>query len=431
MASSASRSSTSTKAAAYSFRKRLVFVLAAAILVGVCIECGAHALHYALRGELIPRAGQRQKIAELASAPLDIDLAQPASEIQDRFGGQILHPYIGSLQPHSRFLKSEFWGRQTPDVLRVGIFGGSFAGGVHDENLLLKLRIEGLTGRRVQLLPFAIAGGKQPQQLMSLAYLLALGERIDVILNIDGYNEVAMAPIYNIPKGVFPAYPRDWYYRAATIGRAELSWRESKLLGIEEQRTGWARRFTGLPGYSNVGLLFWNAVDSSLRREYEQIHTATRDEPPMDTSLAVSGPKRNFEDQQELDRFLAEVWRDSSIQMHAVAHANDIVYAHFLQPNQYVPDSKPMSREERAIAIRPREPGGLAVRRNYPALLAMAGQLRAAGVSFHDLTDIYSKREDALYRDSCCHVNREGYQIVANAIVDALASEGVWERFKR
>jgi hypothetical protein len=53
-------------------------------------------------------------------------------------------------------------------------------------------------------------------------------------LNIDGYNEVAMAPVYNIPKGVLPAYPRDWYYRAATIGRAELSWRESKLLGIAE-----------------------------------------------------------------------------------------------------------------------------------------------------------------------------------------------------
>ena len=58
-------------------------------------------------------------------------------------------------------------------------------------------------------------------------------------------------------------------------------------------------------------------------------------------------------------------------------------------------------------------------------------EAQEVGVSFHDLTDIYSKREDALYRDSCCHVNREGYQIVANAIVDALPSEGVWERFKR
>jgi hypothetical protein len=180
-----------------------------------------------------------------------------------------------------------------------------------------------------------------------------------------------------------------------------------------------------------VSLLFWHAADSSLRREYEQIHTAARDEPPMDTSLGVSGPKRIFEDQQELDRFLAEVWRDSSIQMHAVARANDIVYAHFLQPNQYVPDSKPMSSGERAIAIRLQEPGGQAVRRNYPALLAMAGQLRAAGVSFHDLTDIFSKREDALYRDSCCHVSREGYRVVANAMIDALASEGVWEQFRR
>ena len=88
------------------------------------------------------------------------------------------------------------------------------------------------------------------------------------------------------------------------------------------QRADWASRFTGLLGYSNVGLLFWNAIDTGFSQTYEQLHTAMRDEPPVDTRPSVSGPKRVFEDRKALDRFLAEVWKDSSLQMQALAQAN-------------------------------------------------------------------------------------------------------------
>src|SRR5215470_9194199 len=39
--------------------------------------------------------------------------------------------------------------------------------------------------RRIRILPLALGGHKQPQQLMILAYYLALGQPLDVIVNVD------------------------------------------------------------------------------------------------------------------------------------------------------------------------------------------------------------------------------------------------------
>ena len=39
----------------------------------------------------------------------------------------------------------------------------------------------------------------------------------------------------------------------------------------------------------------------------------------------------------------ARTWAESSFQMHAVASAKGIRYFHFLQPNQYIEGTKPMS----------------------------------------------------------------------------------------
>jgi hypothetical protein len=53
----------------------------------------------------------------------------------------------------------------------------------------------------------------------------------------------------------------------------------------------------------------------------------------------------------KLYRYLAEAWKNSSIQMNALSDVAGIKYYHFLQPNQYVKDSKPMTEQERKIAI--------------------------------------------------------------------------------
>jgi hypothetical protein len=45
----------------------------------------------------------------------------------------------------------------------------------------------------VKVLNFAHAAFKQPQQLTRVAYLFAFGYRPDVVIELDGFNETALA----------------------------------------------------------------------------------------------------------------------------------------------------------------------------------------------------------------------------------------------
>jgi len=42
--------------------------------------------------------------------------------------------------------------------------------------------------------------------------------------------------------------------------------------------------------------------------------------------------------------------------------------------------------------------------------------LVSRGVNFYDLTMIFAKNKDPLYKDFCCHLNAEGYRLIADKI---------------
>ncbi len=58
-----------------------------------------------------------------------------------------------------------------------------------------------------------IAGYKQPQQLLALAYFLSLGAEYDLIINLDGYNDIVLPITDNYSFGVNPFFPRAWNLR--------------------------------------------------------------------------------------------------------------------------------------------------------------------------------------------------------------------------
>jgi hypothetical protein len=100
----------------------------------------------------------------------------------------------------------------TPDdsAFVVGVFGGSVAQWLTlQASPTLAARLETLpavAGRRVEILNFAQGGFKQPQQVQTLAYFLAGGQPLDVVVNLDGFNEVALASL-NLARGVDPLLP--------------------------------------------------------------------------------------------------------------------------------------------------------------------------------------------------------------------------------
>ena len=90
----------------------------------------------------------------------------------------------------------------------------------------------------------------------------------------------------------------------------------------------------------------------------------------------------------------------------------------FLQPNQYLKNSKPFSEQEKRVAVETSWIEGIHER---IMLLKVAAQnLRRSEVPMFDLTGIFSNTEETVYIDFCCHLNDLGNQIMADAVVSNL-----------
>ena len=89
--------------------------------------------------------------------------------------------------------------RASDRQLLVGIFGGSVGAWfceVGADRLAARLAAApAFRGRDVVPLCFSHEGYKQPQQLLVLSYFLSIGQAFDLVINIDGFNEVAMSPL--------------------------------------------------------------------------------------------------------------------------------------------------------------------------------------------------------------------------------------------
>src|ERR1051326_2313113 len=79
----------------------------------------------------------------------------------------------------------------------VGVFGGSVSAYftvAGKQALIQTLKAHpSFRDKNVVVLNFAQCGFKQPQQLLILAYFVAQGQRFDAIVNLDGFNEAALA----------------------------------------------------------------------------------------------------------------------------------------------------------------------------------------------------------------------------------------------
>ena len=83
----------------------------------------------------------------------------------------------------------------------VGIFGGSVALwfcqiGAH--RLVEQMKRDAFFGgKEIVPLCFSHEGYKQPQEAVVLAYFLSIGQPLDLVVNIDGFNDVALGSLNN------------------------------------------------------------------------------------------------------------------------------------------------------------------------------------------------------------------------------------------
>jgi len=278
-------------------------------------------------------------------------------------------------------------------------------------------------GKEIKILTVAIWGYKQPQQLLSLAYLVTLGAHFDIVVNLDGLNEVALPAVENVPKGVFPFYPRNWSVRMGTFD-ARMQAFARKHANLVDERRDWARLLSRSPlRFSVTANVAWQTWDHIIDNRLKEINVAALKYRISGTAggYTTRCPNRSYADEDALYEDLGSVWKAASVQMKALAAANGMKYLHFLQPNQYVEGSKEMGPKERKIAYEEGHPYRTSVMVGYPKLRKKGTELRKLGVPFFDLTMILADHKEPLYVDSCCHLGKEGYGIIASRIAEEIA----------
>lgn len=369
-----------------------------------------------------------------------------ATGLDDRDFGEVLHPFTGiCYDPESNpginvgdrrvpVNRLGFTGegdpvqKRSPDKLIIGVAGGSFAWGlVLEAEAELRRALQAdprLAEREIVIVDLALAGFKQPQQVMAFNYLLALGGEFDVLINFDGFNELALST-ENYSAHVFTAYPKGWPLRVHDVPDNRFLTESYQVFAIRAERQRLARAVCNSP-LRRLALrqVWWRVRDLPLEHAlHEAAGRLMEHRARYGRVFAAGGPREPDRPMSEVYARCADLWSRCSRQLHDVAAAQGVRYYHALQPNQYVPDSKPLSQQEQDSAIASDSTYRRAVLEGYPLLIERGSQLAASGVRFIDLTQIYHDQPQTLYVDWCCHVNREGYEIVARRLAAEILSD--------
>jgi hypothetical protein len=412
----------------------LGFALGTALLA---LELGAWLLLRPLRAELDAR---RQHALRERSAPLQRPLApQIRAGVRELAGtGEVVHPYLGfvvrpdddrvgdRLEPLG--FAGPFVREARSDRLVIGIFGGSVAAGFFDqgggEQVSEGVRmLPAFAGREALVVRGAAGAYKQPQSWIALGYLLSLGAHFDVVILLDGFNEVAVPATLVEPFGGFPFYPALWPLRLANLEvDTELRSLVGEIAVLRRQRDERARELSrSALGRSSLVTLLWLLQDRRLDAHIEGLRQTLYSPDSERRRSYVRSGAHWPRSRGQLTPDLVETWRQGSLLMRAICEARGIRFFHFLQPNLHVPESKPLAPEE--LALDPaHSPYAAAAREGYPLLRAAGERLRAEGVSFHDLTPLFAGVREPLYVDHCCHVNAEGNRRIATAMAERIAA---------
>jgi hypothetical protein len=367
-----------------------------------------------------------------------------ANEREAWLNSWLIHPYYGFVSnPASSRLVNKFGflgtGDQVqpvnPHTIVVALLGGSVAAQLASHAYtgdVLKselAKIPSFRDKELVILNLANGAFKQPQGLFVVNDLFSRGAHIDVLIALDGFNEIALPEAHsNVANGVSPFYPQHWRQLVDTkLSRDQVD-AQARALFVSDMRIWLASVFAGrILKHSIAANFIWRVADVKTSEVEAAYRKLVSEAAPIDPASRISndqraflGPAVEYNTRRDLYVDIARNWGRSSALLNNIMTAQDGVYLHFLQPNQYVAGSKQLTELEKRTAIHPNSPYRRAVEIGYPYLQAMGESLRSAGLWFHDLTAVFADVSDELYSDSCCHVNKEGNAALARAIAKEL-----------
>ena len=334
---------------------------------------------------------------------------------------RVSHPYYGftSFFPNSP-LNVMPPPQTSPDTILIAILGGSVAWEATpylQQSLTRHFADQGLAQNPV-VIQLAYPAMKQPQQLHIASFMLAMGGHFDILINLDGYNELEGA-YTNFDNAVFPFFPYQWeklvfLTREEIILAGQIRAARNQLTQLQQAAPVSPFRYTAL-----YGILHRYQLQQAETRILQLNYALANQNSAR--SLEQHGPYASFQDAAQVHQEAVRVWYRSSALLSRLAAAAGADYYHFLQPNQYIPDSKPLSDQERRAFLLPYIAASVNFPQTYPRFVQFGQELQQQGVHYFDLTQIFNAHPETLYSDGCCHLNRRGYELLAAAIVQRLA----------
>ena len=367
------------QSAPLSRKKKLLFLSLSVLLVYGVLEIVSALVLWMGFGALPPEVAGTRETADGISPP------SPGGTLPAHLAVLSLHPYLGYVYDRERAegvsnhgFTSETVYPKSDDQFVVGIFGGSVADQLFVRRHALETELKKipiLGQKKLVFANLAIGGFKQPQQLLALTYMLSLGAHFDVVINIDGFNEVTLPVNDNMPNHVFPFFPRQWHLLTMnTIGPHQAAM-IGKIATFQGMNARVAALFSSFPlRYSFTAGLISGLVQQGIESRLSHWRFALQQQRSDISTLpyASRGPDYQALSEEQTFRDLTEVWMRSSLQMAHLCAANGIRYFHFLQPNQYLPNTKSMGEAERQVAYRQDQPYQAGVVSGYPLQIGRA-----------------------------------------------------------
>jgi len=296
----------------------------------------------------------------------------------------------------------------SPNDFVVGIFGSSTAiplalDGREDIAAALAQN-PALAGRHIVVFNFATGGVKAPQQSLILDYFITLGQRFDLIINMDGVGSGYFSWDNMVRYHVDPMMPT----ARLLIGLQNLMVSKELVDRAAATRARIAALGRAAAGTRSALRYYWLVLSRDrLSAENVQLEERNSEIVPGRFYIELLNETPSTDFQAALGG-IVDVWVRNSLTMAALAKSIGAAYVHMLEPNQYF-GAKPFSDVERKrFAQPPVAPLSEIIPPTYRALLAASPRLTSAGVDFIDATAAFDRHPETFYIDWCCHLNAAG-----------------------
>ena len=317
---------------------------------------------------------------------------------------QIPHPFYGLSSvgwekfPNEITNEPLFWAITPSEVqnpIKVLVVGGSVAshlskGGTGVRNhLFSELLNKKFKSNRFVVYNAAFPGGKQPQQYFRYLYLELVGFKPDIVVNLDGFNEIALPLAENSILGNPAIFPRSYSRQMHATAADRSCVKTSNFL---------TKNFFALPIAEWIGAIY-------VQKCFLSIVGTPHDIPWWSSGMG-------YKSSEQIKQSVL-IWEQSSKNLNQKLTTLGIDYIHALQPNQYVENSKIYSDEEKSNFIDYKfysDP----IKQNY---LKLSG--RNLNVKyFIDQRFLFEKNSQTMYADNCCHFNELGMESIINDIIE-------------